>query len=73
MEEEPFGGHGEQRPGPEEQGGELACLLALLCPSCDAVPERPAAPAAGAAARTCADAPNPRKAPRPARSGFRLP
>ncbi|MEU2627911.1 MULTISPECIES: hypothetical protein [Kitasatospora] len=39
MEEEPFGGHGEQRPGPEEQGGEPACLLALLCPSCDAVPE----------------------------------
>ncbi|MFD9128243.1 hypothetical protein [Kitasatospora sp. NPDC059571] len=33
----------EPRPAPDaEQGGEPACLPALLCPACDAVPDEPA-------------------------------
>ncbi|WP_030276012.1 hypothetical protein [Streptomyces sp. NRRL B-24484] len=42
MDEEPLGPHARQqthRPDAQDEGGEPACLLALLCPSCDAVPE----------------------------------
>ncbi|MEV6208932.1 hypothetical protein [Kitasatospora sp. NPDC051914] len=41
MDEEPMGrgNPAEASRAAEEQGGEPACLLAMLCPSCDAVLE----------------------------------
>ncbi|MCU7821395.1 hypothetical protein [Kitasatospora sp. DSM 101779] len=39
MDEEPLGPRAVHGVDTEDQGGEPACLLALLCPSCDAVPE----------------------------------
>lgn len=45
------------RPALPEEGGEPACMLPLLCPSCGRVPDGPRSPVCAACGAPVADGP----------------